>query len=423
MDLKYLAGVLKYVLSTVLSVGLAVFLLYHIISTFSTEVETASISFTTQEQTSGYDAYIFRGESLLYTAPGDAGNINFLLDDGTKVSVGEEVCQVYSGSASHEQSLKLTEIERKLQLLKSSNLDENISYSDTGLIDNAINNAYYTLLTRMANGTAGYAMAKANDLIASMNQRQIITKHVENFDEAIAALEAERAALVSGGSGTVSQTVLSDRAGYYYADIDGFEQIFSSSKIENLTLDEFDSLVASAADTSLQKNSEGGTSCGKIVTEYNWYIGVKITTEESRAYTEGYTYTVIFPYNSDMRISMILDRIILQADDDRVVLVFRTNTIPEHFSFLRRQSVQIVTETWEGYRVPISAVRIRDGVQGVYILEGYVVNFRRIEPLRELDGYFICRANNGSTEDADMLQLYDHIIVNGKNLYVGKIIS
>lgn len=422
MDLKYLAGVLKYVISTICSIGLVVFLMYHIIGSLTTEVETASITFTTQEQVSEYDAYIFRGESLLYTSPGDAGNINFLLEDGTKVSVGEEVCQVYAGSNSAESGIALAEIEDKLEMLRNSNLEENVNYSDTQLIDTAINDAYYTLLSRMADGAAGYAMAKADDLVSAMNQRLIITKHVENFDRQIADLEARRTALITG-SGTAAESVFSDCAGYYYSDIDGFEEIFSSEKISNLTLDEYDSLISSAADVSLQKNSLGGTNCGKIVTEYNWYIGVKITTEESRSYTEGYTYTVIFPYNSDLRIEMILDRMILQADDDRVVLVFRTNSIPEHFSFLRRQSVQIVTNTWEGYKVPISAVRIIDGVQGVYILEGYVVEFRRIDPMREIDGYFICRENDGTSDDADLLELYDHIIINGKNLYEGKIIS
>ena len=422
MDLKYLAGVLKYVISTVCSIGLVVFLMYHIIGSLTSDVDTASISFTTQEQVSEYDAYIFRGESLLYTSPGDVGNINFLREDGTKVSVGEEICQVYTGSASSESGIAIAEIERKLELLNNSNLDENVNYSDTQLIDTAISNAYYTLLSRMADGAAGYAMAKSDDLIAAMNQRLIITRHVENFDRQIRMLESERTALITG-SGAAAESVYSDRAGYYYSDIDGFEEIFSSEKISNLTLDEYDSLISSAADISLQKNRQGGTNCGKIVTEYNWYIGVRITTEESRSYTEGYTYTVIFPYNSDIRISMILDRMILQADDDRVVLVFRTNTIPEHFSFLRRQTVQIVTETWEGYKVPLSAVRIVDGVQGVYILEGYIVEFRRIEPMCEIDGYFICRENNGSEEDADMLEMYDHIIINGKNLYSGKIIS
>ncbi|MGM9624771.1 MAG: HlyD family efflux transporter periplasmic adaptor subunit, partial [Eubacteriales bacterium] len=408
--------------STVLSIGLTVFLLYHIIGSLTTDVETTTIVYTTQEDVTDYDAYIFRSEVLLYTSPGQTGSINYLREDGTKVAAGQEVCQVYAGSTTEESSVALQEIERSLKRLKNSNLDENVNYTDTQLIDTTIFNAYYTILNRMAEGTAGYAMAKSDDLISAMNQRLIITKHVENFDDRIAELEAQRSALVTS-SGTVAETVTTDLSGYFYADIDGFEEIFSSSKIDNMTLDAFDSLISSSADLSLETNAEGGKNCGKIINEYNWYIGVKITTEESRSYTEGYTYTVIFPYNSDVRIPMILDRMVLQADDDRVILLFRTNTIPEHFSFLRRQSVQIVTNTCEGYKVPISAVRIVDGEQGVYVLEGYIVQFRRIEPLREIDGYFICRENDGSQDDADMLELYDHIIINGKNLYVGKIIS
>ncbi len=422
MDLKYLAGVLKYIVTTALSIGLAIFLLYHIIGSMSTGVETASIVFTTQEEVTEYDAYIFRGETLIYTSPGQTGNINFLREDGTKVAVGEEICQVYAGSASEESGVTLQEIERKIKQLKNSNLDENVSYSDTQLVDTTIFNSYYTLLTRMAEGSAGYAMAKSDDLISALNQRLIITKNVENFDAQIAALEAQRRALVTS-SGTIAETVSTAVSGYYYADIDGFEEIFSADKISNMTLDEYDRLVSSSADMSLETNAQGGKNCGKIVTDYNWYLGVGISTQESRAYTEGYSYTIIFPYNSDVRISMILDRMVLQADDDRVVLLFRTNSIPEHFSFLRRQSVQIVTDTCEGYKVPISAVRIVDGIQGVYVLEGYYVQFRRIEALREIDGYFICRANDGSGDDADMLELYDRIIISGKNLYVGKIIS
>ena len=139
MDLKYLAGVLKYVISTVFSIGLVVFLMYHIIGSLTTDVETATISYTTQEQVSEYDAYIFRGESLLYTSPGEVGNINFLKQDGTKVSVGEEVCQVYAGSTSSDSGIAIAEIERKLELLRNSNLEENVNYSDTQLIDTAIN--------------------------------------------------------------------------------------------------------------------------------------------------------------------------------------------------------------------------------------------------------------------------------------------
>ncbi len=422
MDLQYLKRVLKYVLSTILSIGLVCFIVYHMVGSMTTDVETAPIIYTTQEEAEAFDAYFFRGEYLLYTNSPEGGNISHMCDDGEKVAVGEAVCQVYAGSVSEENTQLIADIDRKLERLYNSNLQENVTYSDTHIIDNAISNTYYTLLARIANGNAGYALAKADDLVASLNQRRIVTRQVESFDEQIAALEAQRDALIKS-TGEASETVYTTRSGYFYADIDGFEHVFDASRLDNMTLDDYARITSSEADMSLQKNSAGGVSCGKIVTDYNWYLTCQITTEQSRAFTENYTYTVIFPYNSDTRIAMVLDRIILEADDDRVVLVFRSNIIPENFSFLRRQSVQIVTNTYEGYKIPLSAVRIKDGVQGVYILEGYVVKFRKIEPLQEIDGYFICRANDGTAADTGMVALYDRIIISGKNLYEGRIIS
>lgn len=422
MDLQYLKRVLTYVLSSLLSIGLVAFIIYHLVGSLTTDVETAPIVYTTQEEAEVFDAYFFRGEYLLYTTSPEGGIISHLCEDGEKVAVGEAVCNVYEGSVSEENTQLIADIDRKLERLYNSNLQENVTYSDTHIIDTAINNTYYTLLARVADGNAGYAMAKADDLVASLNQRRIVTRQVDSFDEQIAALEAQRDALIQS-TGEASETVYTTRSGYYYADIDGFENVFDFNRLDNMTLDDYARITSASADMSLQQSTEGGVSCGKIITDYNWYLTCQITTEQSRAFTENYTYTVIFPYNSDIRISMVLDRIILEADDDRVVLVFRSNIIPENFNFLRRQDVQIVTNTYEGYKIPLAAVRIKDGVQGVYILEGYVVKFRRIEPMQEIDGYFICRANDGTAADAGMVALYDHIITSGKNLYEGRIIS
>ena len=79
MDLKYLAGVLRYVISTLLSIGLAVFLLYHIAGSFRTEVTAASIVYTTQERAQDFDAYIFRSEYLLYTAATESGGVSRMI--------------------------------------------------------------------------------------------------------------------------------------------------------------------------------------------------------------------------------------------------------------------------------------------------------------------------------------------------------
>ena len=423
MDSSYLKQILIYILTTLLCIGFVAFVVYHVVISANTDLEVTPVVYSTQEDARVFDAYIFRSETLVYTTtPNSEGGINHLKEDGAKVAVGEAICSVFPASSNEETIQRIKELDRTIELLKNSNIEENVSYSDTQIIDESIYNSYYTILDSISADNAGYAMAKTDGLISSLNQRLIITRRVENFNRQIEQYEAERNRLIGAG-GEVAETVYAPKSGYYYADIDGFENVFSVDRIQHMTLDEFDDILSHQFSASLRYNEKGGVNCGKIVTEFNWYLGCKVSTEESRNFTEGFTYTVIFPYNSDVRISMILDRMILQADDDRVALFFRTNVIPENFNFLRRQSVDIVVESYVGYKVPISAVRIVNGVQGVYVLEGYVVEFREIKPIQEINGFFICEENDGSPEKKGQLALYDRIIISGRNLYEGKIIS
>lgn len=66
-----------------------------------------------------------------------------------------------------------------------------------------------------------------------------------------------------------------------------------------------------------------------------------------------------------------------------------------------------------------------DGVQGVYILVGNIVEFRQIEVLLELDGYYIVTEQDvrDDPDYREKLGLYDAIITGGKDLYVGKMIN
>ena len=99
--------------------------------------------------------------------------------------------------------------------------------------------------------------------------------------------------------------------------------------------------------------------------------------------------------------------------------------MPGDFNYLRSQTVQIVERSYSGYRVPTSAVRVVDGVRGVYVLEGSTVRFRRITPLTELDGYMIEQKQNTLDEDSVKYDLgyCELVITNGKDLYEGKIIE
>lgn len=418
MDTRYLKNVLFYVLTALLSVLLIYYVCYHLFGGFDAGVETMDSTLVRQQDMLALDGYIFRSETLLYAQ--SAGDINYRFSDGEKVGAETALADVLNGSFSARSSM--IEIDRKIALLQSSNLAANLRVTDTASIDRQISELYYLLRDGLAKGDTEYVLRKKDELLVLMNKRRIVVQAVSGYDEQIAALKAEKERL-QGTLADVSETLTSPVSGFFYSTVDGYEEIFTPEVLNRLTLDNFDALLTrEPRDTS--GKTEKGYVAGKLVTDYNWYAVCRIPAKQLRYYTLNRTYTVAFPYNGDVQVPMTLVRLVTGIDEEEAILIFRTGTVPSGFNYLRMQTVELVQKTYTGYRVPVSAVRIRDGEQGVYVLDGSIVRFRKINPLYEADGYLIAAERDENAEDKDAwLGEKDRIIVKGKNLYDGKIIT
>jgi hypothetical protein len=86
---------------------------------------------------------------------------------------------------------------------------------------------------------------------------------------------------------------------------------------------------------------------------------------------------------------------------------------------LRSASMTVVNKEYSGLYIPKKAQRVIDSKRGVYVLSGMQIKFKPIEIVYTGDNYIICKK---SDEDG-ALRLYDQVVVKGKNLYDGKIIS
>lgn len=100
--------------------------------------------------------------------------------------------------------------------------------------------------------------------------------------------------------------------------------------------------------------------------------------------------------------------------------------MPEGFDYARVQSVKLVMGQTAGYRVPLQALHTQQGLDGVYVLSGSQVIFRRVTVLHRGDGYAVVAERDYTTENyTEFLNLNDQIIVSlsdGK-LYDGRILD
>ncbi|MBE6637708.1 MAG: hypothetical protein E7618_07920 [Ruminococcaceae bacterium] len=418
MDLQYLKSVLKYALSAFLSLVLIAYILYHISGGFEPEIETTPASLVTSEMTMTVGVTILRDETIVYS-PVD-GEISYLFGDGQKVAINTPIADIYPGGTSTELRQQIIALDKQIRLLENSNMSDAEKRTDTASTDKQIEKQLNQLFDKVADGHISDAAAFADQLLIQLNRRRIITHAVVSYNEKIAALKEQREALAAQLS-AAETSVLAGSVGYFYTAIDGYEQIFSAEGIAGIDYRDYLALAKQSPEDF--GGTAAGYPIGKLVTDYLWYIACEVDAELLHNYQTDKTYRVKFPYNNDTTLTMTLYRILSEVGADTVVLIFRSDILPSDFNYLRNQTVQIVQSSYTGYRVPVSAVRIVNGQTGVYILRGSTVQFRRITPLCEADGYLIVAERDTSTDNyGDFLAKNDFIITKGKDLYDGKVV-
>ncbi len=417
MDIQYLKHIGKYVISVLLSVILIAYILYHMSGGFRKDIETVPASLVEQEELLTVGAVLMRNETVLYSPL--EGDVNYLYEDGDRLPIRTTVAEIYPGSSDIIQ--RIISLDKQIRLLESSNMSDTEKRTDTASTDKLIWKNLYDFFREAGEGEAAAAASLSDQILIQLNRRKIIVGSVTGYNEEIKRLRDEKDRLTSQLTGAVA-SVSTESAGYFYSAADGYENIFSSRGIDTLTYREFLTMKQTPAEDF--SGTGKGFPIGKLVTDYIWYTACEVPTDELHNFDTGSFYDVKFPYNDGVSIRMNLSRILSEIGSDTAVLIFRADVLPSGFSYLRNQTVQIVKSSFSGYRVPVSAVHIEDGTEGVYILRGSRVEFRKIETLFEYDGYFIVRERDESAEDrVDWLAQNDFIIVKGKDLYDGKIIG
>lgn len=415
MDKKYLRNVGIYILTAILSILLIAYIIYHLVNSFSSEVETMAANVVTVSETYTAEAYIFRNETVLYSDV--SGSVNYLFDDGTRVAKYDEVAKIYSGNDTEDIEAQVSDIERQISILENSSAVKDTTVSDSSVIDSRIDSLYYTIEAKINDGDLDYVLRRKDELLTLLNKRQMILGLTDGFSSRIAELEAQKKELTASLDGEGSP-VKTEVSGYLYSEVDGYEDIFTADAIDNFTIDDFYKMIES-------EPKSVADAVAKIATNYKWYIACEVPSVHQQFYTEGNSYTVNFPYCGGASIPMELYRIVTGARSENIILVFETGNVPQDFNYLRKQSVEIVQQSYTGYRVPVSAVRIVDDKKGVYVKSGNTAVFKEIIPLTELDGYFIVKEQDkvNDKEYASKLGMYDLVIVKGKKMYENKIIQ
>ncbi len=337
------------------------------------------------------------------------GTIHFLVAGGEKVAANGTIANIYSSSAASAAAARIAEIDKQLGIIKEIEGYNNSTAVDMGTINDRINTHLGNLIYKSCDGRFGDVGNSTSELLTVMTRKLVATGQANDFAELKTSLNQERSEL-AGQMGRVTATVTCDKTGYFVCETDGFETVFTTDDLKKYTPE----FLSSAKEQPIASNI-----IGKIVYDYEWYMAAPVSINDSMHYKEGDKVTIKTDTSSNPRLSATVVTTNLSESDDSAVIIFRIGEMNSEIATVRSCDIQIIKTEYSGIRVNSKAIRVIDGVTGVYVESGIEAKFVEAEIIFSTDEYKLCTLN---TADPKKLRLYDKIIVKGKNLYDGKII-
>lgn len=406
---------------------LAVYLAVQISRNISGSVSTLRAQEITDVKSLTLKGYIFRDEKVYYS---DSGKIaDFLIDNGERVGVGKQVANIYSVSSGADIENLQSELDmltQRIRLLESG-ISEAKHLSQSSQIFDQIDDSYYAMLSAVQNGNFSVADKQTQIFLDSVNSYMIATGRTEEAQSVLKALKAQKQEFISRNLALDGQIEMQESC-YFYTECDGYESLFDYKTLDELTPASFASLVAS------QKQEYSG-AIGKQVFSPIWYICFPVSDEEcdmfaNNASNQTTQYEAKFISNNNVTVNLTFERAVYSdAENNSGFVVFSCKQMPTGFEFVRAQNVQIDLSSTTGYRVPAEAVFEAEQKSFVYILNGNMVEQRRITVIGEGDGYYIVNTYEADYEETGGNSLMPYlasnelIITSGRDLYDGKLLN
>ena len=405
----------------ILFIGVVAYFGVYIWNSLTAETATATLYTYTAEERLESRGYFFREEILLSEHSQLA---EVLCAEGEKVGKGDPVVRVYDSAQGYEVQRELDEATAELDSLNYI-LSRTGDNADTVELDDQIVNAFTGLRAGVTAGDLEELSTQADELRSLIFRRDYSYNGSDILTAQIAAAQARVNELAAQASAAY-ENITAPVSGLYSAAVDGYEGVLTLEALEGLTPGGLTRLAG-------QQHSVAGGTLGKIVTNSGWYFACNLSASAVGQIHTGDKVKLRFgDSNRDFTARIIR---ISDEENGMVTVTFSAKEYATLLTGLRNQSVEIITGSATGFRVPKRSVRVDEsGTLGVYRISGTQAEWVKIDILWEEEDFYLIkqapkRDDSGSEvemtdfEKATSLRAGDTVIVKGEEIYDGKVVG
>lgn len=413
---------------SLLGLFLLVYVGYHVYLAVGVNMKTERINRQNVQNIVNAEAVILRDEEQIQAdTNGVSANI---LNDGDKIEKGGSVGYVFSSYEYAQEFAKRKDLEKEIETLQNAQKHKGTSSIDPEAINKEIYEKIYQMEKVILSGQYDRLPEMKDEYLNLINRKQIIIEKETDFSAKISELTNQLNSSQELSAEYVREIKASE-SGYFCSSLDGYENSLDYKSVFDITPKQAKSVI----DAEAAQTQEG---FGKIVKNSEWYLLCVMSADDARLFK---TKDKSSNYANDVYVSVSLPSIYqnglkasvenINVDGDEAIVTLKCNRIDQSLLNFRKGKAQIIIDDYTGLQINNKAIRIgadKDGneTQGVYALRGNMIQFLKINPIYQGDSFTLSETpidKATGVEKSGYVQLYDEVILEGKDLYDGKVIK
>lgn len=381
---------------------------------FNHPIRTEVATLYTTTETVGFKGVYVRDEKLVSYPV--RGVINYTHSDGSKIAKNSVIAEVYASRNDIALQQEIDDLTAQRAVLVDAEALVGTDTSQLESFSSQISEKHSLLMQHIFEGDYKAASKLKSEMLNLRSKRDIVNGTEVSYDEKIKQIDARITELRRKITSEPYEISLGE-AGYFVSTVDGYENELNSENVFDLTKKRINEIILDETD---YENPSG--VIGKLISGYNWYMAAVFDTVRLGTIFEGAVVTLRIG-SSQQNVKAEIISLNRQPDGSSVA-IFKCDMFLADFIDSRVAQCKLLMEDYSGIRIPTDAIRVSDvgGEEkvGVYILDGIVVKFREIKQIISEEDYTLVE---DTTDLNGYISLYDTVIVEGKDLYDGKIIG
>jgi putative membrane fusion protein len=388
----------------------AVTLISQLYITFYNPLQTEVVMIYETTDYINFKGVHIRNERLVHYGGVDV--ISYIHPDGSRMGRNSVVAKSYKNVEDVLLQQRIDRLEERVKILEEAEILVDTDKSQLESYVNQIKSRHTQLHGSVNSGDFTAVGQHKHDYISLQSRKRVIRGDAEDYREQINSLKNEIATLRSRMSAE-PENVRIQEAGYFVSVTDGYESLLNYDRINTLGRNEIERIIR---EPNLEVSSD---IIGKMIDGYKWrFVGVLDTSRTRATLYEG--AVVNFRTGGNVRTVQATVINVRELDDDTRIVTFECDILTAEFASRRVSQFNLILEDFKGIRIPRSAIHFNgEGEQGVYVLNGAELIFRRIDVIKRERDFSIVA---DTTERPGYISLFDNVVTRGRDLYEGKIV-